>query len=247
MRQEVNLSRLRAFSQQDWRRRHFPPGQGMLCAALTCFWLAEKLDAHSPLCQIEQPAAALLRHLAHLQSQSYYPAFREDFVPCDRELSLLEKKYGSRDWQAIRQLVAAQYQGDYALYDLARLFRYETASITRYTCLPQTFPGLRSLPAGTAVIGLLRYLDKGKPRGHRVAYYRDREYRHHFFDPNHGELMESDHAGFHQWMDRFLRTASYRKFEPSASDAFLTLYQLRNVSRNEVPDRERDQHHFLAL
>lgn len=227
---DSSLSQAQAFSQQTWRKHHYSPDQGTLCSGLTYFWLNEKLCSRSPLSQLQEPSAELLHHLASMQALSYYPAFPENFNPGERELLLLTKKYGTQDWKEIQQRVVDEHQGDYILYDLSRMFRYDSASIVRFIDLPQALPCLKSLPAGSAVIGVLRYLENGQPGGHRIAYYLDRKNRHHFFDPNAGEVIESLDTGFHQWLNTFLIHASYRKFELSIEDSFLTLYQLKNVS-----------------
>ncbi|SCY41492.1 virulence surface antigen [Nitrosospira sp. Nl5] len=237
---DSSLSRAQAFSQQTWRKHHYAPDQGTLCSGLTYFWLNEKLCSRSPLSQFEEPSAELLHHLTSMQALSYYPAFPENFNPGERELLLLTKKYGTRNWKEIQQRVADEHQGDYILYDLSRMFCYDSASIVRFTVLPEALSCLTSLPVGSAVIGVLRYLENGQPDGHRIAYYLDRKNQHHFFDPNAGEVIESRDTGFHQWLNTFLIHASYRKLKPSIEDSFLTLYELRNVSsqaQNVLPKR----------
>jgi hypothetical protein len=226
---DSSLSQAQAFSQQTWRKHHYSPDQGTLCSGLTYFWLNEKLCSRSPLSQLEEPNAELLRHLASMQALSYYPAFPDSFNPGEREFLLLARKYGTRDWKEIQQRVIDNHQGDYILYDLSRMFHYGSASIACFADLPQAFPCLNSLSAGSAVVGVLRYLENGQPGGHRIAYYLDRKNRHHFFDPNAGEVIKSGHAGFHGWLNAFLCHASYRKLKRSEEN-FLSLYQLENVS-----------------
>jgi hypothetical protein len=235
---DSSLSRAQAFSQQIWRKHHYSSGQGTLCSGLIYFWLIEKLCSRSPLSQLEDPNTELLRHLASMQALSYYPAFPDNFNPGERELLLLTRKYGTQDWEEIRQCVADEHQGDYILYDLSRMFHYDSASIVRFADLPHALSCLKSLPAGSAVIGVLRYLENGQPGGHRIAYYLDRKNHHHFFDPNAGEVVEPCGTGFHQWLNTFLNHASYRKLKPSKEN-FLTLYQLENISpqtQNTFPE-----------
>ena len=227
---DSSLSRTQAFSQQTWRKHHYSPDQGTLCSGLTYFWLHEKLRSRSPMSQLEEPSPELLHHLTSMQALSHYPSFPENFIPGERELSLLNEKYGTQDWKEIQRCVVNEHQGDYILYDLSRMFRYDSASIVRFTDLPKTLPCIKPLPTGSAVIGVLRYLEDGQPGGHRVAYYFDRKNQHHFFDPNAGEVVESRDTGFHQWLDTFLIHAVYRKFECSIKESFLTLYKLINVS-----------------
>ncbi len=239
---DSRLSQVRAFSQQTWRLRHYPPGQATLCSGLTCFWLADKLQASAPLSRLDAPDAALLRHIAQLQALSYYPAFPPHFTPGIQELALLARKYGTQDWQAIQRRVAEAYQGDYVLYDLARRFACASASIMRVHALPETLPWLPSLAAGSAVVGVLRYLENGQPGGHRLAYWRDHDDKHHFFDPNAGEIIAADDASFHRWLASFLVHAGYRKLQPAKGEAFLTLYLLENV----IP-LQGDEPHGRAL
>ncbi|MFC1750674.1 YopT-type cysteine protease domain-containing protein [Pseudomonadota bacterium] len=227
---DLSLSRAQAFSQKIWRKYHYSSDPGTLCSGLTYFWLNEKLCSRSPMSQFEEPSAELRHHLTRMQALSYYPDFPENFNPSKKDLLLLTKKYGTDDWKNIQQRVIDKHQGDYVLYDLSRVFRYDSASVVRFTDLPQTLPCLNSLSAGSAMIGVLRYLKRGQPDGHRVAYYLDRNNQHHFFDPNAGEVIEPCDTLFHQWLNSFLIHASYRKFEPSINDAFLTLYNLKNVS-----------------
>jgi hypothetical protein len=231
---ESSLFQAQAFSQRAWRKHHYSSDQGTLCSGLTNFWLDEKLQSRSPLSQFETPSAELLHQLVKMQALSYYPAFPRSFNPGIKELLLLSKKYGTQDWKAIQQRVLEAYQGDYILYDLSQMFRYDSASIERFTALPQALPELKSLPAGSAVIAVLRYLENGKPGGHRIAYYLDRINQHHFFDPNAGEIIESRDAVFHQWVKNFLLHNSYRRFAISTQDAFLTLYTLKNVSPQHI-------------
>lgn len=235
---DSSLSQARAFSQQAWRQHHYPPGQGTLCSGLTAFWLADKLRGRAPLSRLAAPDAALLQHVARVQALSYYPAFPPGFLPGRQELALLARKYGTQDWQAIRRHVAARHQGDYVLHDLAQMFACTAASIVRLDLLPASLPGLPSLEAGTAVIGVLRYLEHGQPGGHRIVYWRDDNKQHHFFDPNAGEIIAQDDASFHRWLDSFLRDADYRRFQPARDEAFLTLYILENV----VPLQGDEQH-----
>ncbi len=281
---DSSVSQAQAFSQQAWRKLHCSADQGTLCSGLTYFWLDEKLCSRSPLSQFEAPSAELLHRLANMQALSYYPTFPENFNPGERELSLLIKKYGTQDWKAIRHRVAKEHQGDYVLYDLSRMFRYDSASIVRFTELPQVLSRPKSLstcakafqqgastqtvhnstarkrnaagkllhkylPQGSAVIGVLRYLENGQPGGHRIAYYFDRNNQHHFFDPNAGEVIESRDDVFHQWLNTFLSHASYRKFAPSIEDPFLTLYTLENISSryNNVVPIHGDFQHGRAL
>lgn len=224
------VSQAQAFSQQILRKDYYSPEQGTLCSGLTYFWLDEKLYSRSPLSQLDAPNDELLQRLANIQALSYYPAFPENFNPGEKELLLLTKKYGTEDWRAIQQCVIDEHQGDYVLYDLSRMFHYDSASVVRFPGLPQTFRGLNLLRTGSAVIGVLRYMKNKQPDGHRIAYYLDQENRHHFFDPNAGEIIESCGTVFHQWLTTFLTHVIYQKFAPSIEDDFLTLYILDNVS-----------------
>lgn len=223
------LSQMRAFSQQTWRLLHYPREQATLCSGLTCFWLADKLQARAPLSRLDAPDATLLRHIAQLQALSYYPAFPAHFRPGKQELLLLARKYGTQDWQAIQRCVAEAYQGDYVLYDLARMFACTSASIMRLHAPPESLPWLPSLAAGSAVVGVLRYLENDQPGGHRLVYWRDHDKKHHFFDPSAGEIIAADDASFHRWLASFYLHACYRKLQPAKGEAFLTLYLLENV------------------
>ena len=222
-----------AFSQQAWRKHHYSPDPGTLCSGLTYFWLTEKMCCRSPMPQIQEPDAGLLDNLSRLQALSYYPASPKNFNPNERDMKLILKKYGPLDWKEVRRRVSDEHQGDYILYDLSQMFRYDAARITRFARLPQVFPCWEPLPPGSAIVGVLRYQKNGQPRGHRIAYYLDQDSQHHFFDPNAGEVMEPRNASFYQWLNAFFLQASYRKRQPSADDFFLTLYQLENVSPRE--------------
>lgn len=223
------LHQAQAFSQQNWRRKFYPANQGTLCAGLTYFWLDEKLGSGVPLRQLDIPSATLLAHLAALQTQSYYPDFPKDFVLRESDLHLLIQKYGTGDWQALQQHVREKHQGDFVLFDLSRRFYYDTASIVRCMEPPGALSCLKALPAGSVALFVLRYLRDTRPAGHRIAYYLDPEHRHHFFDPNAGEIIEPTDTVFHQWLNAFLTHADYRKFAPSNKDPFLTLYLLENI------------------
>lgn len=224
------LSEVRAFSQQKWRVLHYPPAQATMCAGLTYFWLIGKMQASAPLSKLAVPDAALLRQIAQLQALSYYPAFPPHFTPGEKDLALLARKYGTQDWTSIQHRVEAGYQSDYVLYDLARMFTYTSASILRLHALPQTLPSLPTLAAGTAVIGVLRYLENARSSGHRLAYWRDHDERHHFFDPNAGEIIAADDTSFHRWLECFLDHSAYRKLQAAEDEAFLTLYLLESVN-----------------
>lgn len=226
---DFSLTQVRAFSQQNWRLLHYSPGQATLCSGLTCFWLAEKLQVSAPLSRLDAPDAALLNRIAQLQALSYYPAFPPHFRPGKQDLALLARKYGTQDWQAIQRRVAETYQGDYVLYDLVRMFACASSSIMRLHSLPENLPWLPSLDAGSAVVGVMRYIENDQPGGHRVAYWRDHDDKHHFFDPNAGEVIAADDASFHRWLASFLLHAGYRKLRPAEGEAFLTLYLLENV------------------
>jgi hypothetical protein len=224
-----SLSQARHFSQVDWLKIHFSSDQNTLCAGLINFWLIEKMSARSPLLQVEEPSAELLKHLTFLQMLSYYPAFPKDFNPSERELQLLDIKYGSRDWKKIQRIVNDLHQGDFILYDLSRNVHYDSAAIVRFVKLPLAIHCAESLQSGSAVIGVLRYLVNGRSEGHRIAYYRD-DNKHHFFDPNVGEVIVTRDVNFHQWLESFILNTNYRKYQPSPQDPFLTLYKLDNVS-----------------
>lgn len=224
------LLQAQAFSQQVWRKQHYSLDPGTLCSGLTYFWLTEKMCCRSPMSQIEEPNAELLHRISRLQALSYYPVFPQNFNPGERDLILLNRKYGTRDWREVRQRVIDEHQGDYVLYDLSQMFRYDSASIARFAHLPQVFPCREPLPPSSAVLGVLRYRQRGQPSGHRIAYYLDRDKRHHFFDSNAGEVVESRDPNFHHWLNAFFLHANYRKLRYSVEDSFLTLYKLRNVS-----------------
>lgn len=237
---DSSLSQTHAFSQQAWRQRHYPPGQSTLCAGLTSFWLSDKLQAGAPLACLDAvaPDPLLLRRIARLQALSYYPAFPPGFTPGQQELMLLAGKYGTQDWPAIQRHVASAHQGDFVLYDLARMFAPTSASIVRLATLPASLPALPPLAAGSAVIGVLRYLEHGQPGGHRIACWRDHRNEHHFFDPNAGEIVAPDDASFHRWLAGFLVHGDHHKFQPAPGEDFLTLYLLENV----VPPHGDGQH-----
>lgn len=224
------MGRSRAFSQQAWRRQHYAPGQATLCAALTAFWIQERLQNRLPMQQFEAPTAEFLGALARMQALSFYPDFPHNFLPGERELSLLAKKYGTRDWDAIQREVNEEHQGDFILHDISRLFSYRSAAVVRFADPPETLACESSLPPGSAIIAVLRYLEHGQPAGHRMAYYLDQNRQHQFFDPNAGELLESDDKIFFRWLDGYLLNACYRRLEPSPEDDFLTLYKLEEVS-----------------
>jgi hypothetical protein len=227
---DFSIVQAHAFSQSEWQTRHYSTGRRWLCSGLSYIWLDEKLRSRSLLPQLVAPGVELLQAIATLQDLSYYPAFPEHYQPCKEDLSLLAKKYGTQDWALLRRCVMDHHQGDYVLYDLSRLFRYDSANIIRFPALPGRFSSLRSLPLGSAAIGLFRYQTNGKPDGHRFGYYVDGGHCHHFFDPNAGEVIESRDAAFHQWFGSFLAQTGYGTAAPSAGDPLLTLYILQNIS-----------------
>ena len=228
-----SLSHAKHFSQVDWLTIHFSPDQNTLCAGLIDFWLIEKMSARSPLIQLEEPSVELLSHLTLLQMLSYYPAFPKDFNPGERELQLLDLKYRSQDWKKIQRIVIDQYQNDFILYDLSRNLHYDSATIVKLTKLPLTVHCTATMPPGSAIIGVLRYLVNGKNQGHRIAYYRDLDKKNHFFDPNAGEVIVTRDVNFHQWLESFILNTNYRKCKPSSQDPLLTLYKLVNVSSHK--------------
>jgi hypothetical protein len=227
---DFSLSQARYFSQVDWLKLHFSTEQNTICSGLIDYWLIEKLSARSPLLQVEEPSAELLIHLTLLQKLSFYPAFPKDFNPSERELQLLSLKYGSRDWKKIQRIVNDQHQNDFILYDLSRKVHYDSATIVHYANLQLAIKCKESIPAVSAVIGVLRYLVNGRPEGHRIAYYRDLDNSHHFFDPNAGEVIEPRDVNFHQWLKSFILNTNYKKSKPSPHEPFLTLYKLVNIS-----------------
>lgn len=237
---ELSLPYAGAFSQKAWREEHFARDPGTLCAGLTYFWLTEMMCSRSPRLRLEDPDEELLERICRLQASSYYPAFPESFVPGERELHLLNRKYGSRGWKEIQREVEDDHQGDFVLYDLSQLFRYASARIARFADLPRAFPCWEPLPPGSAVLGVLRYQKQGRPIGHRVAYYLDRENRHHFFDPNVGEVSGSRDDGFHTWMEAFFHQAGYGKVKTSKGADLLTLYLLLKASPRGGADGSAD-------
>jgi len=223
------VSCTREFSQASWRETHYRQDPGTLCSGLTHYWLTEKIRDRSPMDQLTEPDNELLHRIIHLQSLSYYPAFPAAFNPGERDLQLLHRKYGNRNWKEIQHTVNEQHQGDFILYDLYRTFHYDAASIMRFVRLPQVDAGWESPPPGSAVMAVLRYRENSQPGGHRIAYYLDQDNQHHFFDPNAGEVVEADISNFQQWLHAFCLHANYRKLKSPAEEALLTLYILRNV------------------
>jgi len=227
---EYSLCQFLTFSQQHFRKHHYSIDPGTLCSGLTYFWLTEKLFSRSPMSELEKPTAEQLNHLMYMQSLSYYPSFPENYRPGVKEQALLTKKYGTQNWQSIAQQVVDKYQGDYVLYDFGQVFNFESADIAHFSELVESLPSIKSLPTGSAFIGVLRYINNGQPDGHRIAYYLDYKRHHHFFDPNFGEVIERSDSVFYQWLKTFLLNASYQKFEVSVDEPFMTLYLLRNIS-----------------
>lgn len=225
---DSELSRAQAFSQLSWLKHHYSANHNTLCSALTYFWLNEKLLGRSPLPQLAAPNSELLQNLSRLQALSYYPNFPKNFSPGKREQILLQEKYGTRDWKKIKLHVNKDHQGDYVLYDLSRMFFYDSARIIQFKARPRTLQPLKQPCPGSAILGVFRYLNNGQPDGHRIAYYFDQKKQHHFFDPNAGEVIESSDVTFYKWLNTFLLHNDYRKFK-SSHDHFLTLYELSNI------------------
>jgi len=230
------------FSQHAWRMQHYPHGPSTLCTALTTFWLASIMSTASnssntqaspPLAQLGAPGAALCQRLATLQALGYYPAFPPGYQPGADDLRLLQQKYGTRDWHALRQAVADLHQGDFILHDLARQFDWEAATITRFDAMTKALP---ALPAGAAGVGVLRYVRRGQPGGHRFACYTSHDGRCHFFDPNAGAVTARNAAVFAQWSTAFLRHAPYRALAPAPGEALLTIYTLSHAAPRRHPD-----------
>lgn len=66
--------------------------------------------------------------------------------------------------------------------------------------------------------------------GHQFVYYLDKEGVHHFFDPNAGEVIESDSDRFFTWLNLYLSAADFSRNRALPSVPFLTLYQLQGLS-----------------
>lgn len=219
-----------AFNQEDWSRAHYPAFPGTLCAGLSYFWLQAKLRGLAPFDQLHTPSPDLLKRIQDLQAQSYYPNFPPDFTPGDRDKTLLTRKYGSADWEAIKREVNDRYAGDFVLYDLAQLFRFGRAHIQRFTALPSLFPCWPSLAPNSIVLLLFRHLHHGQSSGHRMAYYLDHAQNHHFFDSNNGAAKASDAEPFQHWLDAFFSDPRLRNAQPAEPEPRLTLYVLEDAA-----------------
>jgi hypothetical protein len=237
---EAGITQAHPFSQQLWRKRHYPSEQCTLCSGLTRFWLEEKMQSRDALSLLKKPKQELLHYISSVQSLSYYPAFPKHFKPEEKELKLLKQKYGTQDWKYIQHEVTTNHQGDYVLYDLSVIFHYASATIEHFTTLATELPQIGKLPAKTLLIGVLRYLTNGQPDGHRIAYYCDRKNQHHFFDPNNGEVSEPDNKKFMLWLNLFLTNVMYRHFEPDTENPFLTLYILTDAALQNKRDTSLD-------
>ncbi|MEJ2065057.1 MAG: YopT-type cysteine protease domain-containing protein [Reinekea sp.] len=69
---EAGITQAHPFSQQLWRKRHYPSEQCTLCSGLTRFWLEEKMQSRDALSLLKKPKQELLRYISSVQSLSYY-------------------------------------------------------------------------------------------------------------------------------------------------------------------------------
>ncbi|MFC3153218.1 YopT-type cysteine protease domain-containing protein [Litoribrevibacter euphylliae] len=234
------VQQARVFSQKAWREEEYVWDPGKLCAGLCHAWLQEKIHGRCLLDEIEQQRheihyANLLDEIHRVQEHSYYPVFPEGYAPCLDDLRLFESKYGTDDWLSIQCLVNAHYQGDYVLYDLSQTYDYDKADIKQFERMPQLISWPQP-PNESALLMVLRYSNQGRQRGHRFSVYFDSDARYHFFDPNAGEVIESDKQRFFCWLNAFFEEAKYSKKHALNGEPFLTLYQLHGVSAKAEMD-----------
>jgi hypothetical protein len=230
MADKSSITRATYFSQVEWIANHYPEGTNTLCSGLTLYWLKEKLANRSPMKQLAKPNAELLRLLSVLQAYSLYPTHPKNFTPNAIDTRILNLKYGVSDWKKVLNIVNEEHKGDFILYDLSKSFSFDSTLISHHHALPNSLNCAPCLADRTAAIGVLRYLDQGKPRGHRVVYYRDQYSQHHFFDPNAGEVISLDDSAFNNWLNLFLATTSYGKLSSTPPDPFLSVYKLHKIA-----------------
>ncbi|HEY6876613.1 MAG TPA: hypothetical protein VI299_01290 [Polyangiales bacterium] len=217
------------FSQRAWRRRHYAVDPGKLCSGLIYFWLDALLRRGRPLQQLRAPDDDTLRHIHELQATSYYPSFSDDHLPTEEDCALLERKYGTPRWSEVRERIRARAGGDAVLYDLATMFDFDAATVSRFEQFPDVLPDCALLPRGSAVIAVLRYRQSGVASGHRIAWFCNADGRHYFFDPNAGAVIESRATVFRSWIDAYYEAADYPIFSRPEDGASLRLYQLHGA------------------
>ncbi|HEY6877403.1 MAG TPA: hypothetical protein VI299_05260, partial [Polyangiales bacterium] len=200
------------FSQRGWRRRHYAVDPGKLCSGLTYFWLDAMLRRGRPLQQLRAPCDETLRRIHELQATSYYPSFSDDHRPTEEDSALLERKYGTPHWSAVRERIRQRAEGDAVLYDLAMMFDYDAATVSVFEEFPDALPDCAALPPGSLVIAVLRYRQSGVASGHRIAWLCNGEGRHYFFDPNAGAVIESRAPVFRAWLGAYYQAADFPIF-----------------------------------
>lgn len=227
-----NVESANYFSQKEFKQKHFQPDSGDLCAGLVQLWIQYNIEKKNLLIHLNNPETSLLEEILSIQRNSFYPSMpenQEDFHLTETDKLLLKKKYGSDDWDFLIEKMQKADAADFLELELIQTFKPFNLTVRKYSNFSEKidFPlDLKERRKAFFSLIIFRYLKGAKMSGHRMAYFKEPNGRHKFFDPNSGEIICSDLNRFKSWLNDFFANSKYIKRKPVPNQPLISLYEM---------------------
>ncbi|MCD9186663.1 MAG: C58 family peptidase [Pyrinomonadaceae bacterium] len=227
-----NVEFAKYFSQKEFKQKHFQSGADDLCAGLVYLWIQYNIEKKNLLAHLKTPQSSLLEEIISIQRNSFYPGMpenQEDFRLSDADKILLKKKYGSDDWDFLMKKMQKAGAADFLELELIESFKPFNLNTRKYKDFPANddFPlDLKEHRKTFFSLIIFRYLKGEKMTGHRMAYFKEPDGQHKFFDPNSGEIICFDSHRFRNWLKDFFANSKYKKRKPVPNQPFISFYEI---------------------
>lgn len=227
-----NIERANYFSQKEFKQKYFQQGSSDLCAGLVQLWIQYNIEKKNLLAHLNNPQPSLLEEIVSIQRSSFYPNMpknRQAVRLSETDRLLLKKKYGSDDWDFLMKKMQKAAAADFLELELIESFKPSSLIARKYGKFPELpdFPlEIKERRKSFFSLMIFRYLKGEKMTGHRMAYFKEPNERHKFFDPNSGEIICADSNRFRSWLNDFFANSKYKKRKFIPNQPFLSFYDI---------------------